>query len=921
MGEVYLAQDRSLERNVALKVLPPELVRDEERVRRFVLEAKSASSLSHPNIVTIYEIGQDVVRSGHDGAEVARGPVQFISMELIQGKTLATLIHDDRTDLRTLLGYLAQAAEGVAKAHGAGIVHRDLKPSNIMVSSDGFAKVLDFGLAKLTEHTPMDAASSNAPTRAEVTGAGRVLGTAGYMSPEQVRGLPVDARSDVFSFGCVLYEAATRNKPFLADSAVETMHRILHDKPAEIEESNPACPAELRRLIRRCLAKSPDQRVQSMKDLAIELREIVDEWDSLSTSITSKPAGTRAPAARSRRRMGAVVSLGVLAALAVIAAYAWMARRQAGPTPTEPQEVRTSTQTNRGDVTEAAISSDGRYLAYLTGEAGRSSVRVRQVVTGSDLEVVPSEDGIFEGLSFSPDGNYLYYRKRRRDLPSYSALMQVASLGGPSREIAFDVDSRTTFSPDGKQAAFKRGFPQKRRMALVVRDLDTGRERELVVLPQDHDMPGAPAWSPDGHHIAVLDGFASGGSFSTSLLLFAVADGGRTDLGLARGYQESIAWLPDGSGIVRAGLDFGSSVAREISIVAYPGGDVRRVTRDGSDYFHVSVAADGAIAAVRQTLRANLWIVDPEGGDPRPVSTFSSGDSTPFGSDFCADGSIIFSTTRDETVRVWSVSPEGGDPRPLTDASTLSTNARCVPGGVLYDRVEADGTVEVWRVDADGGNARPFVEGMHAQLESVARNGSLATIRHPDDRSLWVVPLAGGPPRKFRDNDRGGGLSPDGAWVVVPEYETHADGLMRVVFLVARSDGTGTPRRLAVPHGGVGTGWSADSRSMLYLDQSDPAWNVARASLEGTAPEPVTRFTEGRITQVAASPDGERLALVRKIGNDTNVWLSRADGSQPVQATRFPGEEVLGVRWKPDGKQFLVLVGRRSSDAVLVRRE
>src|SRR5262245_24979736 len=169
MGEVYLAQDQSLDRNVALKVLPPALVRDEERVRRFVLEAKSASSLSHPNIVTIYEIGQDVVRT-RQGSAAPAGEVPFISMELVPGKTLSTLLHEDRTELRTLLGYLAQAADGIAKAHGAGIVHRDLKPGNIMVSSDGFAKVLDFGLAKLTENTVGEGDASSAPTRAEVTG-------------------------------------------------------------------------------------------------------------------------------------------------------------------------------------------------------------------------------------------------------------------------------------------------------------------------------------------------------------------------------------------------------------------------------------------------------------------------------------------------------------------------------------------------------------------------------------------------------------------------------------------------------------------------------------------------------------------------------------------------------------------------------
>src|SRR6185369_13794206 len=222
MGEVYIARDETLDRSVALKILPPGLVRNDERVRRFVTEAKSASSLNHPNIVTIYEIGHDRVLSarpageaggaaGSAGAEgdSAAEPVHYIAMELVAGETLDQKIHHEKTDLRTLLGWIAQAAEGIAKAHAAGIVHRDLKPGNIMISKDGFAKVLDFGLAKLTERGVTDAERTSAPTQAVATGAGVVMGTVGYMSPEQVQARSVDHRSDIFSLGCILYEAAT----------------------------------------------------------------------------------------------------------------------------------------------------------------------------------------------------------------------------------------------------------------------------------------------------------------------------------------------------------------------------------------------------------------------------------------------------------------------------------------------------------------------------------------------------------------------------------------------------------------------------------------------------------------------------------------------------------------------------------------
>jgi eukaryotic-like serine/threonine-protein kinase len=254
MGEVYLARDETLGRNIALKILPPELVTNEERVRRFIQEAKSASSLSHPHIVTIHEIGQAANSAGGP-------PIQFIAMELVEGSTLRQLIHQEKTELRTLLRYLAQAADGLSKAHAAGIVHRDLKPDNIMVTKDGYAKVLDFGLAKLTER---QAASpderTSAPTATErVTSEGAVMGTVGYMSPEQAQGKPADHRSDIFSFGCILYEAATRKKPFTGDSDIEVLHKILKDQPTPVEEINVQVPAEVRRLIRRCLAKEANR--------------------------------------------------------------------------------------------------------------------------------------------------------------------------------------------------------------------------------------------------------------------------------------------------------------------------------------------------------------------------------------------------------------------------------------------------------------------------------------------------------------------------------------------------------------------------------------------------------------------------------------------------------------------------------------
>jgi serine/threonine-protein kinase len=280
MGEVYLAQDAKLDRKVALKILPAELASNRDRMDRFVREAKSAAALNHPNIAHIYEIGEQ------DGTN-------FIAMEFVDGSTLREKFHQEKSELRNLLKHLLQVAEGLGKAHLAGIVHRDLKPDNIMITHDGHAKILDFGLAKLTAPGAVATGSEDA-TRKAMTNPGVIMGTVGYMSPEQAQGKTIDHRSDVFSFGCLLYEAATGRKPFVGDSTVDTLHKIIHDSAPAISDSNTAAPAELQRIIRKCLAKEPDKRYQTIRDAANDLEELIEELKGLSdierSVVPSSPA-------------------------------------------------------------------------------------------------------------------------------------------------------------------------------------------------------------------------------------------------------------------------------------------------------------------------------------------------------------------------------------------------------------------------------------------------------------------------------------------------------------------------------------------------------------------------------------------------------------------------------------------------------
>jgi serine/threonine protein kinase len=327
MGEVYKAHDTTLDRPVALKILPPNLVADQDRLRRFVQEAKSASALNHPHIITIYEIGEakpqttDRTTSGPEGRAsggepgaflslASETPIHYIAMEYIEGETLHHKIHRSKATLRKLLEYLVQAADGLAKAHAAGIIHRDLKPDNIMINKDGYSKVLDFGLAKLIEPIREQAQPAQGDLEEAATAlmrnhsqSGMVMGTVGYMSPEQAQGKTVDQRSDIFAFGCILYEVVTGHKPFEGDSLIDSLHKIIYAPPPPVKDFNPNCPYELQRIIRRCLAKDPEDRYQRVKDISLDLREFLEEYKTEASASSIYPGISVGPLAAGERSL------------------------------------------------------------------------------------------------------------------------------------------------------------------------------------------------------------------------------------------------------------------------------------------------------------------------------------------------------------------------------------------------------------------------------------------------------------------------------------------------------------------------------------------------------------------------------------------------------------------------------------------
>jgi eukaryotic-like serine/threonine-protein kinase len=476
MGAVYKARDTRLDRFVALKILPAEAVANPERKRRFVQEAKAASSLNHPNIITIYDI------DSADGSD-------FIAMECVVGKTLDQLIGRKGLPPGEALRYAVQIADALSKAHAAGIVHRDLKPSNIMVTDDGIAKVLDFGLAKLT-----DPASSDDATATAITTGGTILGTVAYMSPEQAEGKPLDARSDIFSFGSVLYEMLTGQRAFKGETKVSTLAAILHHEPQPVSETGRVLAPELERAMQRCLRKEPERRWQNMSDLRVFLQELKEE----SESGRSVPT-VAAPPPRWSLRWLLIGAAAVVLVGAGLGTYLWLRNRPAAPRTFDLERLTFEP----GIAYYPAISPDGRLMAYSSNREGSFDIYVRQIAGRQAVRLTRHEANDYYPC-FSPDGSKIVFRSDRDG----GGIYVVDALGGPELKIA-DGGGMPQFSPDGKTVLYLVSMPltSRARMFLVSATGGTAQPvlPDYVVAPAGEQLLPL-LWSPDGKYILFFGG-------------------------------------------------------------------------------------------------------------------------------------------------------------------------------------------------------------------------------------------------------------------------------------------------------------------------------------------------------------------------------------------------------------------------------
>ena len=786
MGEVYRARDPRLQREVAIKVLPGSFSADAARLRRFEQEARAAGSLNHPNITAVYDVGE------------ANG-APYVVFELLEGETLRDRLRGGRLSQRRAVDYGRQIARGLAAAHEKGIVHRDLKPENLFLTRDGRVRILDFGLAK--QRPGIGRGARSATTQSVPTDAGMVLGTAGYMSPEQVRGETVDYRSDIFSVGCILFEMLEGQRAFPGSSSIETMNAILKDEPAELTAHGDSLLPPVEKIVRHCLEKDREERFQSARDLAFALESLAGP--SLAASGAAADGHGPARAGRSQRipRSGLVIAV----AAAAVAGVGLLLRPRDTP---DPPIMRSLTYS--GHDHSPAASPDGRLLAFASDRDGVDRIWIQQLAGGGEVAITEGSDDF---PRFSPDASTILFSRTEAH---HVSLFRVPVLGGEPRKLVDDV-ADGDWSPDGRRIAFVRLSDEQglTDTSLRVANENGGEERELAHWKNQTLLH--PRWSPDGTLIAAAEsGFQQPGeprrifltpvdgrspysiappSATNRLSSVAWSDGGR-ELAYAQALSDAAVVSQAPARVVRQRVDSGkirtllwTSSGSEILDILGTGrlvfdasstrenlretsrtttADSRWLTRGNSSDRQPSYSPDGrwVVFSSNRSGRWNLWEVSPSTGSLRRLT---DGDATDWDPGFTPDGGhLLWSSNRSGHYEIWTAAADGSAPRQVTHDGMDAENPTETPDHewIVYSSSNPR-KPGIWRIHPDGSGASQLVAGLfaHPDVSPDGRYAVFQTVYVPDGVSIRVVRVADGALVPFEISVRGNQLVGRSRWL------------------------------------------------------------------------------------------------------------------------------------------------------------
>lgn len=914
MGEVYLAHDKQLNRNVALKILLREFCRNEDRVQRFKLEAKAASALNHPNIITIHEIDEF-------------DEMLFITTEFVDGVTLREKIERRQLSILDSIRIAEQIADALAVAHEARIIHRDIKPENVMIRLDGYVKILDFGLAK----PALESGAEDDTIQIIKTQPGLVMGSVRYMSPEQARGKPTDEKTDIWSLGVVLYEMLSGQNPFRGETISDSLAALIHIEPQPLED----IPVELQRILRRTLKKKTSERYQTIKDLALDLKDLraqleqkTAESRAIHTSYTADPGRHKTSEnmtlihrtfsaenetiedtgwVNTQRHMVAanigwrLLPIFIIACAVTAIAGAWIYLPGLyGNQAAVFRSIQVSSKTDDGMAYSATVSPNGKLVAFVDKKDRKPKLVVRQLSTDTTIDLVESSAKGFRQPTFSPDGEFIYYVQVENGV---GTLSRVSTLGGPSTQIANDVDSRVVFSPDGQRLAFLRHNPTDGGDTILTAD-NEGRNLESFVDTKTvgYDRFSDLVWSNDGEKL-LLAGFRNVSQPVPQISVITVnvnlenrEPGEPKELRTlnAEGWVDAgnFEMLQNNKGIVFIGKrNTGDNL--QIWHASFPDGTLKQVTTDTSDYGSLSVSADGeTIVTTKVDKISSLVAFNPESKEISQLISESRTFLGYMGVSEMPDGRILYSRMTGKEINIFSVSPDGSGEIQLTRDNQFNFDPVPTPDGkYIVFTSNRNQSFSIWRMNAAGGSPVQLTsvkDGRDGQLQISEDGRMVIFVREKRDGgkgTIMRVSIDGGEPEIFLpESDRSNmmpQISPDGRTLAYLslEYDSQTsvfDASINIAPMTTDEIGKPTKQMKFDLHNRYR--WAPDGRSLTFVSREDDD-NLSNIRLDTGKLQPLTDFKSGNLLNFSWSRDGRKILIVRGISNSDLVLIRDMDGT------------------------------------------